>query len=350
MKKKLKFIRNNWIMIWLVIAAMSLSTVITYAAYIRINIVKRVVSTTEGAGNLFSSNYMNTNTSSIMTTSNASYTEENNNAVVTLDIYNYDTPKKVPFFNELSRLDYKVEVKLVKNSSGAELSDEDKNMISGNNLVYSFNGNELNSSNQYTVRLDAESFDNTTAASKQYKLMFDKSELSKDNAPGFMMYIKAIPAPETDLKALQGYVGVKMRSYIPSGWYGELIETGSIEEYDGYNYEIKGSGVGKLTVTYNADKLTPNKYIFDDDSITFVVGENEVQGGTNETNYITYSTDEADGFKTGNFTLLLDSTANDVKSRFIVQFYKTDTDADYEYEVMKNKWITSIYTQKVSAD
>ena len=107
MKGKLDFFRKNWITIWLVIAAVSLGTMVTYAAYTRITIVKRVVSTTEGAGNLFSSNYLNTNTSSIMTTSSASYMVENYNAVVTLDIYNYDTPKRIPFFKNLSSLDYK---------------------------------------------------------------------------------------------------------------------------------------------------------------------------------------------------------------------------------------------------
>lgn len=333
-------------MIWLVVAAISLGTVITYAAYTRITIVKRVVSTTEGAVNLFSSNYLNTNTSSIMTTSSASYVEEDNNAVVTLDIYNYDTPKRFPFFKELSSLDYKIEVKLVKDSSGTELTEEDNFA----DLFYSFNGTVLNSNNHYTAILDNESIKSISAKANQYKLIFDKSEISEANAPGYMMYIKAIPASGTELKPLQGYIGVKMKSSIPSGWYGELIETSSNKGYDGYNYEIKGSGVGKLTVTYNSDKLTPNKYIFDDESLTFVVNGNTVKGGIDGTNYITYDIDQTNGFNTGSFTLQLDSTSDNAISRLIIQLYKTQIDDDYDYTDVKNKWITYVYTPQSSSD
>lgn len=353
MKEKLKLLRKNWIMIWLVIAAVSLGSVITYAAYTRITIVKRVVSTTEGAGNLFSSNYLNTNTSSIMTTSSASYVEEDNNAIVTLDIYNYDTPKKIPFFKELSSLDYKIEVKLVKDSTGAELTEADKSIIDGdpdNNvagLFYSFNGVTLNSSNRYMVTLDNQSINSTSANSNQYKIIFDKAEISEANAPGYMMYIKAIPAQGTDLKPLQGYIGVKMKSSIPSGWYGELIETSSTEGYDGYNYEIKGSGVGQLTVTYNSDKLTPNKYFFDDKSLSFVVKGNIIAGGTDNTDYINYSIGTNSSYNTGSFTLQLDSTAENAISRLIIQMYKTQSDEDY---ADVKSWITYSYTTNLQSD
>ena len=357
MKGKLDFFRKNWITIWLVIAAVSLGTMVTYAAYTRITIVKRVVSTTEGAGNLFSSNYLNTNTSSIMTTSSASYMVENYNAVVTLDIYNYDTPKRIPFFKNLSSLDYKIEVKLVKDSSGAELTEADKNRIDGdpdNNvagLIYSFNGTALNNSNQYTVMLDHESISSTSASANQYRLIFDKSEISEADAPGYMMYIKATPASGTELKVLQGYIGVKMKSSIPSGWYGELVEANSTEEgYDGYNYEIKGSGVGKLTVTYNSDKLTPNKYFFDDDSLTFIVNGNKVKGGSSETDYITPGPDETGDFNTSSITLLLDSTVDNALSRLIIQFYKTQIYENYDYMDVKSKWLTYVYTPQSLQD
>lgn len=54
MKKRiLRFLKTYWIVIWLVLSVFVLASITTYAAYVRTQNVKRVISTMGGAGNRF---------------------------------------------------------------------------------------------------------------------------------------------------------------------------------------------------------------------------------------------------------------------------------------------------------
>ena len=88
MKKILKFIKKNWISVWLVtVIAISAGIAITYAAYTEVSVVKRVVSTKESEGELFSSNCMRQDLSSRML-STSQYT---------VTVCNYDQDKLLTF-------------------------------------------------------------------------------------------------------------------------------------------------------------------------------------------------------------------------------------------------------------
>ena len=87
-KKILKFIKKNWISVWLVtVIAISAGIAITYAAYTEVSVVKRVVSTKESEGELFSSNCMRQDLSSRML-STSQYT---------VTVCNYDQDKLLTF-------------------------------------------------------------------------------------------------------------------------------------------------------------------------------------------------------------------------------------------------------------
>ena len=55
-KRISSFIKAYWIIIWMIIVAVALVSFSAYAAYMRTQNAKRVVSTMGGAGNRFSSN------------------------------------------------------------------------------------------------------------------------------------------------------------------------------------------------------------------------------------------------------------------------------------------------------
>ena len=53
MQKVLQKIAKNWITVWLIIAVLVFLSISAYAAYTRLTVAKRVISTGEGAGDMF---------------------------------------------------------------------------------------------------------------------------------------------------------------------------------------------------------------------------------------------------------------------------------------------------------
>lgn len=339
MNNKLRKIRSaftkHWTTIWLLIALIAVSTLTVHAVYTRLTIAKRVVSTAKGSGELFSSNYMNTKT---MSTNGAIYElDKDGNAKVTLEIYNYAAPKRIPYYKELETLDYTLTAKLVKNSDGDELTNEDETNISG--LNYKFNDQSFSASNNYTINLGKQHLNSNQSNKNAYTLLFDKTEISNLTAYGYMIYVTATPDPITEYKTISGYIGVREREIIPAGWYGELVETDASTEYDGYNYEIKGSGRGYLKITYNNTSLIPNEAVFADSSLTFV---NKFHSDINNGDYIT---DNGDG--TSSFWLKLGFETNDgtfKKTRLNIQFYKINKETNYSISAV-NSMITYDWEQ-----
>lgn len=332
--------KKNWISIWLIVVVLMLSSVVVYATYTRITTAKRVISTDAGAGILFSSNLLNSST--LMTTNAAYYqTEGTSGAKVDLYVYNYATPKKSIYFKEEDTLNYTLTVKLVR-SDGTDLTDADKTKINGSaevaGLTYKVGDTTLNSGNDYSTTLANQSIASDKARNILYNLLFDELEISDNraNAPGYMMYIEAKPDTGYDLPTLKGYVGVRKNEVVDAGWYGELVESDSSASYDGYNYEIKGNGIGVLTISWDKTMLEPNDFIFSDSSNTFVVGGSEVAGGTAETVYVTTSG------TTSSMKLKLDSSTGKVQQ--IIQFYKVQDNTEYALSAVKNaisyQWTT----------
>lgn len=341
MNNKLRKIRSafakHWTTIWLLIALMAVGTLTVHAVYTRLTIAKRVVSTAKGSGELFSSNYMGVKE---LNTSGAIFEiDESGNALVTLEVYNYAAPKRIPFYKELESLDYTITAKLVKNSDGASLTDEDKEIIAG--LNYRFEGQSFSNDNNYTIVLGTQHLSSDQSNRNAYTLLFDKTEISKLTAHGYMVYVTAVPDPITEYKTISGYIGVREREIIPAGWYGELVETDSSLEYDGYNYEVKGSGIGYLEIKYNNASLTPNEAVFTDDDLTFVDQyQTTITPGRSWTKD-DFVTDNGDG--TSSFWLKLGFSDNE-RSRHIIQFYKINNNIDYTISEV-NAMIEYAWTQ-----
>lgn len=318
-KQILGGIKKHWTTIWLLTALTAVSTLTVHAAFTRLTVAKRVVSTVKGSGDLFSSNYMSTKQ---MNSDGAVYELNNDgDALVKLDVYNYAAPKKIPYFKELETLDYTITARLVKNSSDHDLEETDISKIA--DLNYSFGGVRFSANNNYTVTLANQQISSNQPNKNTYDLVFDKSELHTDTANGYMIFVSAVPNPITEYKSITGYIGVREKEIIPAGWYGELIENDSNKEYDGYNYEIKGSGLGYLEIKYNNTEFIPNEAIFKDVSLTLVNQYHTDIPQGEDKSVSDYVYDNGDG--TSSFWLKLGYISNSDavnKTRYIIQFYK----------------------------
>ena len=76
--------KQNWIVVWFIVAAIILSSGSAYAIYTRVTIAKRVVSTQAGASSLFSSSHMNNGGMKTI----EPITDNTQNASITVNIYN----------------------------------------------------------------------------------------------------------------------------------------------------------------------------------------------------------------------------------------------------------------------
>ena len=325
MSKILRFLRTHWITVWLVAAVLASSGVIAYASFTRVTVAKRVVSTKKGSGVLFSSNYLESSTAK--NASASYYTDTNNDLVVDLYVYNYATPKTNPFYRD-DNIEYTITAKMVKDINGTELTAADETVISG--LTYKFGDFQFNSTNGFQTLLTGQTLNKTRSNSNHYTMTFDKSEISEVTTPrGYCIYVEAKPEYGFDLPTLKGYIGVSLSEVIDPGWRGEIVDEDG-KDYDGYNYEITGNGIGVLTVTWNNTKLEPNDLIFKDSKFTFVDQDtnDSVRGGS------VGSTSElikVDGTNSS-LAIRLNSSTDVIK---LIQFYKVEENTYYTVAQIK---------------
>ncbi len=333
-QRVLKVFRKHWITVWLVVAVMTSVGIIAYASFTRVTVAKRVISTQKGAGVLFSSNYMESGTTK---NSSASYYKDaDDNLVVDLYVYNYATPKTNPFYRD-DNIEYTITARMVKDINGTPLTDGDRTTISG--LTYKFGDFRFNSTNGFETMLSSQTLSNDRSDRNHYTLTFDPSEISEiATPPGYCMYVEAQPVGITELPTIKGYIGVSLSETIDPGWRGEIVDENGMN-YDGYNYEITGNGIGVLTITWNNTKLEPNDLIFNDSKFKFVNQDTDavVTGGTND------STSALIKVNGTNSSLMLKLDSN-VDVRKLIQFYKVEDNVTYTIEQIKGFVDNGVWT------
>lgn len=288
MKKNLKqIIKKHCIMIWAVAVSVTLICFVSYAAYTNLNSVKRVVSTQGGKGTAFSSNYL-----SLTTRSSSSYDmkritigEKAETKSFNLNICNY-VQNNPSVYNEYD-ITYTLVLTLVDATDGSPITDKDSDAsVSGG---YFSNG---------VCEITGQTLTGKTKSVLSYTITVPKSFINAVN-------IKAEAVPDD---ASYSYTNnsklariITFSEYIENNtsWTGSFSET-TADGYDGFNYIIKGQGVGTVTLTWDPEMLEISKIFLDNNGII--------------------PTDDADGKKT--FTMQVDS--NTGNSRYDIQFYKTE--------------------------
>ena len=265
--------------------------IVSGAAYINRNSVKRVVTTQGGGGTAFSSNYLSLSSSDAYSIKNISFPESENAMSFEITVCNYvqNDPSKV---NDKDIV-YTLTLTLLNNNN-QEITTE-------------YSGLAVNGI-AYKGEITGQTLKGKTKSVNEYTVTVPKAFVEDG------VRMKAVAVPEEGSKGAvnNSTLGrIFVFSYaIDSAmtWTGSFVET-TVEGYDGFNYVIKGQGKGTVTLTWQTSQLEMNKFFLD-----------------NYTNNVTRS----DGKKT--LTLDVDS---DIINRYDIQFYKVEGGAYGTMEIVK---------------
>lgn len=283
-KKATKTAGISFITIWLIVASVVFFSVVGYAAYTRVIMVKRVVSTKAGAGFLFSSNYMATGTlSTIEHDEYDSYTGDNN-PIYTVNVCNYAQGDKSTWYTS-SDIEYRVTAEIFLNE---RYTAEEANTLGDDSLegtyktpsiddlegkIFGIRYGTSGDFNYFTgsrlsftlpSSLTHYSLDKNAVSTDMFDVVFDKSELLK-NAPGFWIKLTATPKDEVggEVAEISGFIGVCKSASGEASWTGYINDKDyKTTDYDAYNYIISGNGTGTFYFAWDDSKVKPNEFAF----------------------------------------------------------------------------------------
>jgi len=327
-KKFIKFLKKNWINIWLITVIVLLGGTSTYAIYTRITIAKRVVSTQAGVGNLFSSNCMSEGGMKSVEASNDTTAD----VEVPVYVYNYAFPKEAVYRTDDTEYDLTATIGILgEGDVFTPITDTDiLTTLGTQNYSITHVGStndtfEFGGSNGATHTFSGCNILGGSSNSDQFMVSLNKNELG--NTPnGYCIRIVAEPY-NGDLPTLTGYVMARYSKPSSVGWSGEVeeLDTAKIDDYDGYNYYLEGNGKGKITFRWDKSKVTINKQFLENPNNSFYYFD------STQNDYVKYSGAPSEASLTGDgnmvsLTLEVDSTK---QNRYEVQFYKVDPTYDY---------------------
>lgn len=317
MSKLWKSIKKNWIRVWLIIVIAILSTTITFAAYTEVSSVKRVVSTTASPGEPFSSNCMMTNISSRRLTSSEfpvsvcnfdqNFPKDYSTTKITYQVtaelkikinnqyYGISELETLKSNGTITQADYDKYIAKVPNYSVCKLEDDKDGTIA------SVEWKTFTADNNYTVTFDEDELKANRSSTDIYSVKIDPADLESEDAL-FYVYVTAKPQSGTLSELSARLYGTADKTDKGVLWSGSILEQNcDTVDYDFYNYIITGSGKGTIEVSWDPNYLKANKFFIEENGLTETNGEN--------------------GWK--KIIISADST---VKSRYEIQFYKTEED------------------------
>lgn len=311
-KRLLKFIKKQWISIWLIVASVALVTVISFAAYKDANNrIKRVFVASKQIDLLFTSNYL-------IHESNYNSVSFNEADAKTFGVYirNYDPSSggvhEGPITYSLhAELAHKTTAAYNANAttdSAALQTWTSRNMsiqISDGTHTITLSGSTLSDDVSSMVLPDTDPVTGNGSGKRnthQWNVTFTNIPLDSD----YCVTIKATPADGSG--AITSTLGIgSFPDSQNDGWTCMISDDKSKEiiNYDAFNYFIAGSGGTKLYFSYDANHLEINP-IF----CTY-----HTEATLNETAYLGSTTEGRTGWKTLVITV---GTAN----RYDLQMYK----------------------------
>lgn len=311
-------VKKHWISIWLVIAVMAFTTVISYAAYTRVTVAKRVISTGEGAGLPFGSDLMS---STVKKIKRMPFSDQNDVPDVPLSVFNYPYPRRSSCGIDETLYDLTVTLgTLDALSEFSPLTGSDITNLGTGYSVIEEQGEQrsfiFGTDDQITHTFSDCSIAGGNYNSNLFTLKFDQAELTAAVPKGYCIKMQAVPA-DSELPTLTGYVLVRYIKTADSGWSGELENLTANTDYDAFNYIIKGSGKGNFTFKWNANKVAINQQFLQNSDVKFLINDEVVSGNDEFTE--DDITKGADGFRT--LTIVVDSSKS---NRYDVHFYKVN--------------------------
>ena len=310
-----KKIAKHWILIWLVVIVIALSSFVAVAQYTGLIAVKRVVTTQASPGQLFSSNCMwmapsekkiNAQTYSVTVCNyeqkdNHIFSTDNINYTLTAELcvlYSDNTYKTMSWLQTNDTTFYNQKLSLLGSRTykiGRSYNSQNEQSLSPNAPEHIFN-----STNGFSYTFPTYTLTGRRASTDKFQVTFDSEELNH-TIPDFYIYLKAKPAGD-ELDDISCYLCASQNTESVSGWHGSFMgNTANGKDYDFYNYILSGTGKGTVQVWYNPEYFEINPYF------TAINSASDV-------------TDETAGTYSGWKTFTIDVTT--AKSRYEIQLYK----------------------------
>lgn len=267
MSKKgfIKFLKKQWILVWLILATLALITIISFAEYKDANNrLKRVFVASKQVNKLFTSNYLISGTNQ-----NSVLFNENSDKIYSFGVYlrNYDPSVIGSVFD--GSITYTLSAALAHKNCNAYTASETDDLAAWNSqnmqiqISYGLNtltlsGNTLSDSVSGIVLTDTDSLGEGSGKRNvhQWNVTFTNVPLDSD----YCVTLTATPTYNAD-DTITSTLGVaSFPESKTEGWTCTLVDDKSkdINKYDAFNFMLTGDGGVKLKFSYDSAKLVLN--------------------------------------------------------------------------------------------
>ena len=345
MKKRIfKFIKKQWLLIWITAVAAAMLAFAVSAEYdFSDNHMKRVVVSTSDQGMMFSSNYLTEGGSGSYQPKYVTKDDEAEYYSVDVFIWNNSILNTAKFYPE--DIVYDVEFKLTDPTGNTAITASQLGTryveIKTPASTIIIDSSDLS---VRTVRDTLEAGGDESAENK-YEIKFYGWDPEDDADMCLQMVARPVRSDGKykDLRDLGGVIGIKeFTGDQTSGWDAYVSEirdnhfndsTNSNNNADGYNLILTGSGKATITIKWNTNHIEANKYFdLNHQVYDFTSAELELD-----------SEPDADGW----MTLTIHANTNLYRNRYNIQLYlkegiKPDSTAFFAKESEKtgDAWVT----------
>lgn len=288
--------KKNWIAIWLVVFCAAWLVTGTYAAYTKVDSIKRVVSTTSGAEVRFSSNHMTlkNGTDEESTYKLTAITSGSASSVsVSTTVCNFpqgdaakSNPNTIAYLFTAELLD--ITGNPVNATSQLSYSGANGNQttVTGARIVEALKINNqaftAGDNGAYCLEIPNQQLAGGEAHQNVYKLTCEAENAAMLDA--VMIQMKAIPTDPTSCgigsdQFLAGRLRVLMNSGRSTVWTGGFTDMGVTNtpgELDAFNYEISGTAKGTYVLSWNKEKVALSPWFLEDIDKTINPGDNSI--------------------------------------------------------------------------
>ena len=280
-RKPRVFIKKHWIAIWCALSVCILCVTSASAVYVgSFNSMKRVVVATSNKGKLFSSDWLYENGISNKKLRTKYFSDESQTGYdVDVHVFNYSRDDIYKHYGK--DITYTLTAKFVT-SNGTPITDLDiigdrsVNLYCGETIIATLDRDHLY---ETTVIQTLQSLPgDTDLSSNSHKLHFNNWNIQTDSDICVSLQTNLSPRADfSDLVDLSGFISIGKTSVAQStGWNGELKETGTVGNYDAFNFVLSGSGSATITFEWDTSKIAVNKYFYDSTDRVIQFDNNEV--------------------------------------------------------------------------
>ena len=275
------FIKKHWIAIWCILSVVILCVTSASAVYVgSYNSMKRVVVATSNRGKMFSSDWLYEDGISNKRLRTKYFSDELVAGYdVDVHLYNYSRDDLYKHYEK--DITYTLTAQFVS-ANGTAIADSSiigdrvVDLYCGNTVIATLDSSHLSVTTALQT-LESQAGD-TDLSANLHKLHFDNWNIKTDSDICVSLQTALTPRADfPDLVDLGGFISVGKTSVAQStGWNGELRETGSVGNYDAFNFVLSGSGSSLITFKWDTSQIAVNKYFYDSSNRVIQFDNNEV--------------------------------------------------------------------------